>query len=242
MVMLYPHQRASNQEILYLVVAVIKNFRTPVRVLPHPWIRIFVQSLAVKFGKPVRVPREMRRHPVQDYADIVFMEVIDHPCKILRRTVPGRRRIISGYLIAPGAVKRIFGYPHQFYMGIPHFFYIIRKRPRHLAVCIKPAVLFVARMAHPGSRVHLINTHRLLIHCFTCLAFFHPRIVRPFKMVDIYNTRRRPRPHFRKIRIWIRLIKLAPVGRFDEILIKAACPKPRDKQLINACRFRFQAF
>ena len=157
------------------------------------------------------------------------MEVIDHPSKILRRTVTGRRSIISGHLIAPGAVKRIFRNSHQFDMRIAHLFDIGTERFCKFAVCIKPRIFLIARMAHPGARMHFINTHRLLIHRSCRRTFFHPRIVRPFEMIDIYDTGRRARTFFRKVCVRIRLVELSSVRRLDHIFVETACPKMRHK-------------
>src|SRR5699024_5964267 len=73
MEMLHPEQRIADQEIFYLRLAVVKNLRTPVRVLTFSRIRIFINRCTVKIRKSVRVSWKMSRYPVQNNPDFIFV-------------------------------------------------------------------------------------------------------------------------------------------------------------------------
>ena len=127
MEMLNPVKCIGDQEILDFALAKIKDFCSPFRMLALFWIRILVNTSTVKFCQSVCISREMCRYPVKDNTDFLFMQIIYHISKIFRRTISGSRCIISGYLIPPGAIKRMLRNPHQLYMRITHFLHIFCK-------------------------------------------------------------------------------------------------------------------
>ena len=100
MELLDPEQCISDQEVLYLALAKIENLRAPVRMLALARIRVFIASRSVEVRQPVGILRKMRRHPVQDDADSVPMQVVDHVREVLRRSKTAGRCIITGHLIA----------------------------------------------------------------------------------------------------------------------------------------------
>ena len=112
MIMLNPEQCIGDQEILHLRLAVVENLRPPIRMLALSRICIFKCRRSVKVRQPMRILWKMRRYPVQDHTDAIPVQIIDHIGKILRCPVTGSRRIISGYLIPPGSVKRVLRNPH----------------------------------------------------------------------------------------------------------------------------------
>ena len=63
-IILHPHECTSDQEILYFVFTVIKNFGSPVRMLSHSRVRIFIQTGSIKVCQSVCISGEMRRYPV----------------------------------------------------------------------------------------------------------------------------------------------------------------------------------
>src|SRR4051794_41729205 len=69
------------------------------------WIGVLEEMRAVEIGEAVLVRGEMRRHPVEDYADIRLMQLVDQILEVLRRAVAARRREVAGALIAPGPQK-----------------------------------------------------------------------------------------------------------------------------------------
>src|SRR5699024_9720091 len=150
-VFLNPEKRVGDQEILDLISSVIKDFGTPVRILPFSGICIFISRSAVKVSQSMGLPRTMRRHPVQDDANLVFMHIIDEIFEILRCSVTGSRRIVSGHLISPGSVEGMLCDAHQLYVGIAHFLYIICESMSKLPVIVEAFVFFVFLwMLSPG--------------------------------------------------------------------------------------------
>ena len=85
----------------------------------------------------------MCRNPVKDHADPMLMHIVHKIHKILRSAISRSRRIITGHLVSPGAVKRMLHHRHQLNMRIPHFGYILRKHHRKLTVIVKTAVLLL---------------------------------------------------------------------------------------------------
>ena len=64
MVMLHPQQGAADQEILDLVLTVIKNLSAPVRMLPFSRVCILIETASVKLCQTVRILWKMCRNPV----------------------------------------------------------------------------------------------------------------------------------------------------------------------------------
>jgi hypothetical protein len=64
-------------------------------------IGVLVQRCAVKTAEPVRIVREVPRHPVEQHADALAVAGIDQCGKILRRAEAAGRRIQAGRLVAP---------------------------------------------------------------------------------------------------------------------------------------------
>ena len=64
MIMLNPHERTANQEVLHFIFAIIKDLCSPVRMLSHTGIRIFIQTGTVKIRQSMRITGKVCRHPV----------------------------------------------------------------------------------------------------------------------------------------------------------------------------------
>ena len=203
MIMLDPEQCIGDQEILHLRLAVVENLRPPVRVLALSRICIFKCRCPVKVCQPMRILWKMRRYPVQDHADAIPVQIIDHIGKILWRAIAGSRRIISGHLIAPGSVKRMLCNPHQLHMGISHLLDIIRNGMGKFTIRIKSLIL-CARMTHPGAHMYLIDRQRILL-LIPLFSLLHPLLVRPFQIGNIGHSGSRTRTPLRIICKRIRL-------------------------------------
>ena len=59
----------------------------------------------------------MRRHPVQDHADVVLVAVVDEVTEIIRSAEATGRRVVAGGLVAPGGVVGVFGDRQQLDMA-----------------------------------------------------------------------------------------------------------------------------
>ena len=191
MVMLDPEQRISDQEVPHFRFSIVKDLRAPVRMLTLSRVRIFISRGSVKISESVGISREMSRYPVKDDTDLIAVQIIYHIRKVFRCSIPGRRCIVPGHLVSPGSVKRMLCHSHQLYMGIAHLFHIFDDRFRKLSVSIK-ALVFPARMSHPGSKMHFVDRHRALF-VVPGLSCLHPGVVGPFYMRDICDDRCRPR-------------------------------------------------
>ena len=67
----------------------------------HSRIGVFIQRFAVEVCQTVRVFGEVRRHPVEDDADIVLMQVVNQVHEFLRFAIAAGRCIVAGDLISP---------------------------------------------------------------------------------------------------------------------------------------------
>ncbi|GFI49991.1 hypothetical protein IMSAGC020_01192 [Lachnospiraceae bacterium] len=192
MELLHPVQRIRDQEITHFILTIVKYLRAPVRMLSLLRIRIFISRSPVKISKPMDIPWEMRRHPVQYHTNLVPVKIIDHPCEILRRTIPGSRRKIPDHLVSPGTVERMLRDTDQFHMRIAHILKIRRTFLRKFTIIIK-TFIFASGMPLPRTNMRLIDRHRLF-RMLPGLAVLHPYIVRPRNLRKIGNLRCRPRP------------------------------------------------
>ena len=89
MVAVAPGQRVCDQEAPYLIAAVIKNERAPIHVRALPRVGVLVQMRTVELREREGVPREMRRHPVEDHPQAALVQVVDEEGETLRRDQSG---------------------------------------------------------------------------------------------------------------------------------------------------------
>ena len=191
-------------------------------------IRVFIAGRSVELGQSVGVAREMSRHPVQNHADVVAVQVVDHIGKIFRRTVTAGRSKVTGHLVAPGAVKGMLRDSHQFDMGIAHLFQIVRNRMGEIAVIVETVLIVAVGMAHPAADMALIDGNRGAV-LYKGLLLLHPGAVCPADFTDIRNYRRSSRTLLRLVCIGVCLIELPPVRRMDQILVHLAFLRFRKK-------------
>ena len=140
---LNPIQGICDQEALNLALGIVEYFCSPLRMLAHSGIGIFKQCLAVKICQTMGILWKMGRYPVQNDTDLIAMQHVDQICKILRCSVTGGRCIIAGYLIAPGAVKRMLCDSHQLHMSIPHILYVFCQLMSKLTVIVKSVFILI---------------------------------------------------------------------------------------------------
>ena len=65
------------------------------------WIFMFVEGCAVEAAQGMTVGREMRRRPIQNNADAVFVAAVDKIHKILGGAVAAGNGKIAGNLVSP---------------------------------------------------------------------------------------------------------------------------------------------
>ena len=95
-------------------------------------VGVFVQVRAVEIAEAVFVAGEVRGDPVEDDADTVLMQVVDHVHQVLRGAITARRGEVAGRLIAPGAVERMLGQRHELDVGEAEVFHMGRPAWRQL--------------------------------------------------------------------------------------------------------------
>ena len=76
MELLDPVEGIGNQEVFHFIFAEIKDLGTPVRMLAFSGICILITAGSVKLRQSVGIFREMRRNPVKNDADLVFVEIV----------------------------------------------------------------------------------------------------------------------------------------------------------------------
>ena len=63
-ILLDPHKGTADQKVLDLILAIIKDLGTPLRMLALSRIRILIQGLTVEICQSMRILWKMRRNPV----------------------------------------------------------------------------------------------------------------------------------------------------------------------------------
>ena len=141
-----------------------------------PRIGMLVQVGPVEVDQAVRIGGKVRRHPVEDHADALLMQMIDEVHEVLRRAIARGRGEISGGLIAPGPVERVLGDRHQLDVREPHAQHVVGKLRRDFPVVGQLSVL-----APPGAQVQLVDGHRR-VEAVAPGTRFHPPTVLPLPL------------------------------------------------------------
>src|SRR5258708_23333668 len=108
---------------------------------------MLVEMSAVEICQAMRVGREVRRHPVEDYGDPTLVQVIEQITEVLRGSVGRGWRKVAGGLISPRAVEGMFHHRQEFNVGEAHAFHVIREARRGLAIGQRTVMFF--RYTHP---------------------------------------------------------------------------------------------
>ena len=88
MILFKKEARRRNEKRLNFRSAVIEPSRSPLFMLYSVPTLIFIERRAVEFVKTEFVFRKMRRNPIENNADIIFVKRVDESHKILRRSEP----------------------------------------------------------------------------------------------------------------------------------------------------------
>src|SRR6266568_169126 len=121
----------------------------------EPPVGVLKQMSPVEVCEPMRVRREVRWHPIENYADAVLVQVIHEIHEILGRAVTRGRREISRRLVSPGREKRMLHDRQQLNMRETHTLHVICEFGRNLPITEWPIVLLW--YPHPRSHVHFID-------------------------------------------------------------------------------------
>ena len=151
-----PEQGIRNQEVPHFIFPIIKNLCSPIRMFSLSWICVFISRSPIEIRQSMSIPREMCRNPIQNYANLILMKMIDHPCKVFWSSISRCRCIISRHLIAPGSIKWMLCNSNQFNMRIPHILQIRCRFLCELTIRIE-ALILSSRMPLPGTNMRLVN-------------------------------------------------------------------------------------
>src|SRR6266540_3187884 len=97
-----PEERAVEQEVRDLVASVVEDERAPVGMLALPRVGVLIEVGAIEVAEPVRIAREVRRHPVEDDPDAATVEMVHEGHELPRAAVATRGGEVADGLIAPG--------------------------------------------------------------------------------------------------------------------------------------------
>ena len=233
MILVIPVQRVSDEEVLYLILTVIKDLRAPVRMLTLPRVGILIGRGTVEIRQSLRILREVCRYPVEDHADAMLVKIIHQVHELPRRAMTARRCEIAGHLISPAGVKRMLCDSHQLHVGVAHIVTVLRELMCRLRIGIE-AVFLLAVLLPPGAEMTLINRHRLC-EGRRLRARTHPALVSPAIPREIRGHRCRTRTELcgKCIRICLiqdvatlcmnrKLVDLTEAHALDEALVDAA--------------------
>ena len=185
MVVVHPEHSAGRKEAGNLVHSVVKDHCPPLFMLAAAGVGVLIAGGAVKHIQPVTVLGEVGGHPVQNNADAGLVQLIHQGHKILGGAVAAGRGKVAGDLIAPAAVKGVFGNGQQLHMGVAHIFYVRDQLVRQLGVVVRNLLFGILHL--PAADLHLIDGHRTVDGVFFGL-FGAPCGVAPsvvFNIVDL---------------------------------------------------------
>ena len=154
-VALEPEQRVRDQEVAHLGAREVVDQRAPVGVEALARVGVFIESRAVELAQPVRVGREVRRHPVEQHADARGVRARDEAAESRGPAEARRRAVQADRLVAPRAVERMFGHGQQFEVGVAHLLRIWHQLIGQLGP--GEEAIAVLHLAPPGAQVHLVD-------------------------------------------------------------------------------------
>ncbi len=186
---------------------------------------------AVEEAEGVLVGREVRRDPIEDDADPLLMQVIDQVHEVLGRAETGGRREVARGLITPGASEGMLHHGQELYMSEAQPLHVVRQPRREFS--IREGTVALARIAHPGAVVNLVDGDRG-IQCVASRSGGHPATVAPL-VVQVPNHRGGLWRFFAVRCERIRLFGgVALVSRGDEVLVRLTVTNLRDEPLPDA--------
>ena len=96
-----PEDEIGNQEVSYLIPAVVEDQCSPFLVFANPWVGVFVQVAAIEEGKTVTVFGEVARHPIDDHPNAFSVAAIYEGAKFVGSAVAACGCIPTRDLVSP---------------------------------------------------------------------------------------------------------------------------------------------
>src|SRR5260370_9974308 len=106
-------ERTAQKKAADFIAAVIEDQRLPIGMKSFARIGVLIEMRSVKVRESMLIGRKMRRHPIENDADSVLMQDIDHVHQILRSSVAASRRKEALDLIAPRSIEQMLHDRHQ---------------------------------------------------------------------------------------------------------------------------------
>lgn len=207
---------------------------------------VLKQHMAVKGSKAVGVGAKTAGHPVHDHADARLVARIDKVHELLRVAVARRGGVVTGRLVAPGAIEGMLHKRHDLDMRISHVAHVVHELHRQVVVSVELAALrgegihgagIVAKLvwialrrvavALPRANMHLVNVERLR-HVVVVGAALEPRGVVPLVAIEVHSTLAGTGALSLK-GVRIGLVELFALVGLDKVLIELALLGARNK-------------
>src|ERR1700733_6967076 len=118
-------------------------------------VLVLVECRAVEACHAMGIGGEVRRHPIDDDADIGPMAGVDKTRETVRRPEPRARRVQTERLITPGPAEWMFRHGRQPYVAEPHLADIGYQTSCQLVPCRNASI----RM-EPRRGVHFVDRYR----------------------------------------------------------------------------------
>ena len=246
---LEPVQYVGDQEGADLAAGEVKLVRAPVGVN-----LVLKQHVAVKGGKAVGVGAKPAGHPVHDHANARLVARIDKVHELLRVAVTRRGGIVTGCLVAPGAIEGVLHKRHDFDMRVAHVAHVVHELHRQVVVGVELTALrgegihgarVVAKLvrlalwrvavALPRANMHLVDVQRLR-HVVVAGAALEPCGVVPLIAIEGPEHARRSRRAFSLKSIRIGLVELFALVGLDKVFIELALLGARNKAFPDSAR------
>ena len=157
MVTLEPEERRGEQEASNLVPAVVEDQTSPVRLNGLARIGVLVDVAPIEEDEPVLVGWEMRRHPVEDDADPLAVQVVDQEHQVLRRSIAAARSEEAGALVSPRSVERVLHHRKELDVGEAEPAHVRGELRRDLTVGGKAPL-----RPPPGAQMDFVDRYRRL--------------------------------------------------------------------------------
>ena len=212
------------------------------------------QHVAVKGGKAVGVGAKTAGNPVHDHADACLVARIDKVHELLRVAVARRGGVVTGRLVAPGAIEGMLHKRHDFDMRIAHIADVVHELHRQVVVGVKLTALrgegvhgtgVVAvlvglalrrvAVALPRANMHLVDVKGLR-HVVMAGASLEPSRVVPLVAIEGPQHAGGTRRALGLKGVRIGLVELFALVGLDEIFIELALLGARNKTFPNSAR------
>ena len=246
---LEPVQHVGDQERADFAAGEVELVRAPVGVN-----LMLKQHVAVKGGKAVGVGTKTAGHPVHDHADACLVACIDKMHELLRVAVARRGGVVTGRLVAPGAIEGMLHERHDLNMRIAHVAHVVHELHRQVIVGVELAALrgegihgtgvvavlvrlalWRVAVALPRANMHLIDVKRLR-HVVVAGAALEPRGIVPLVAIERPQHACRSRRALGLKGIRIGLVELFALVGLDEIFIELTLFCARNKAFPNSAR------